>query len=154
MTKFLNISTDTTLGGVSPADDVVVSQKAVKTYIDNQSGGGSSYTAGDGIDITSNVISIDTTVDYIIAWQNPTSSNNYTWYRKYKSGWVEQGGSQAQGTVNLPVTMADNHYTVFTQPTGSGNNPGTHVQNKTTVNFVMGNGAGWSMDWIVKGMAA
>jgi len=58
MTKFLNISTDTTLGGVSPSDKIVSSQKALKAYIDAQSGGGSSYTAGDGIDITSDVISV------------------------------------------------------------------------------------------------
>lgn len=35
MTKFLNISTDSTLGGNSPADDVVVSQKAISTRIAN-----------------------------------------------------------------------------------------------------------------------
>lgn len=35
MTKFLNISTDPTLGGNSPADDVVVSQKAISTRISN-----------------------------------------------------------------------------------------------------------------------
>lgn len=34
MTKFLNISTDNTLGGNSPSDDTVVSQKAIKDYID------------------------------------------------------------------------------------------------------------------------
>lgn len=39
MTKFLNISTDDTLGGVSPSDEIVVSQKAIKTYVDNQGGG-------------------------------------------------------------------------------------------------------------------
>lgn len=38
MTKFLNISTDNTLGGNSPSDEVVSSQKALKTYIDAQSG--------------------------------------------------------------------------------------------------------------------
>ena len=38
--KFLNISTDTTLGGNSASDDTVASQKAVKTYVDNHSGGG------------------------------------------------------------------------------------------------------------------
>lgn len=38
MTKFLNISTDTTLGGSSPADDVVSSQKAIKSYVDSQTG--------------------------------------------------------------------------------------------------------------------
>ena len=40
MTKFLNISTDNTLGGSSASDDVVSSQKAVKDYVDNHSGGG------------------------------------------------------------------------------------------------------------------
>ena len=34
--KFLNISTDTTLGGSSASDNTVASQKAVKTYADNQ----------------------------------------------------------------------------------------------------------------------
>lgn len=37
MTKFLNISTDTTLGGSSASDEVVSSQKAIKTYIDANS---------------------------------------------------------------------------------------------------------------------
>ena len=81
--KFLNISTDTTLGGSSASDNTVASQKAVKAYADTKqdtlvsgtniktinnqsllgsgnisiSGGGGSYTAGTGIDITNNVIS-------------------------------------------------------------------------------------------------
>lgn len=55
---FLNLSTDNTLGGNSPSDFVAVSQKAIKTYVDNNSGGGSSYTAGTGIDITNDVISV------------------------------------------------------------------------------------------------
>lgn len=54
--KFLNISTDITLGGASPSDEIVSSQKAIKDYVDSH-GGGSSYTAGTGIDITSNTIS-------------------------------------------------------------------------------------------------
>ena len=36
MTKFLNISVDNTLGGVSPSDEVVSSQKAIKVYFDTQ----------------------------------------------------------------------------------------------------------------------
>lgn len=36
---------------------------------------------------------VDTTsgADSVIAYQFPSAANNYTWYRKYKSGWVEQG---------------------------------------------------------------
>ena len=60
MSTFLNISTDTTLGGNSPSDLAVSSQKAIKTYVDAHSGGGgSTYTAGTGIDITNDVISVD-----------------------------------------------------------------------------------------------
>lgn len=52
MTKFLNISVDTNLGGSSASDEVVSSQKALKTYIDNHSGGGS--VAIDNNSITKN----------------------------------------------------------------------------------------------------
>lgn len=36
---FLNISTDSTLGGDGSSDSLVASQKAIKSYIDNHSGG-------------------------------------------------------------------------------------------------------------------
>lgn len=39
MTKFLNISTDNTLGGASPSDETVSSQKAIKEYVDGQDAG-------------------------------------------------------------------------------------------------------------------
>lgn len=55
-------------------------------------------------------------VDYVVESQEPTSANGYTWYRKYKSGWVEQGGralvpatnglSSSSVTVTLPVPIA------------------------------------------------
>lgn len=46
----------------------------------------------------------------IVAKQDPTSENSYTWYRKYADGWVEQGGRFNRAgatTVNLPIEMAD-----------------------------------------------
>ena len=53
--------------------------------------------------------------DYVIESQLPTAQNNYTWYRKYKSGWVEQGGQKMPEIKNyeLPIRMADTHYTVL-----------------------------------------
>lgn len=56
-------------------------------------------------------------IDFVVESQFPTAENNYTWYRKYKSGWVEQGGRQTGATsgsvsVSLPVTMADANYFV------------------------------------------
>jgi len=60
-------------------------------------------------------------IDYVIASQTPTADNNYTWYRKYKSGWVEMGGQIKGGftkantwntrTITLPLTMANTDYT-------------------------------------------
>lgn len=53
--------------------------------------------------------------DYVVESQMPTAANNYTWYRKYKSGWVEQGGqvpANANGSYNvtMPVEMANTNY--------------------------------------------
>ena len=59
MTKFLNISTDTTLGGNSPSDELAVSQKAIATALAGKQG---TLTAGNGIDITSNTISANNIV--------------------------------------------------------------------------------------------
>lgn len=59
--------------------------------------------------------------DYVVESQLPNASNNYTWYRKYKSGWVEQGGDFIGGgiTIVLPVTMANAQYTATTTHTTS-----------------------------------
>ncbi len=45
-------------------------------------------------------------LDYVIASQAPTADNNYTWYRKYKSGWIEQGGYVASSGAGILVTLA------------------------------------------------
>ena len=52
MAKYFNISVDTALGGNSPSDEIVSSQKALKTYIDNHSGGGGSSTLSGLSDVT------------------------------------------------------------------------------------------------------
>lgn len=64
-----------------------------------------------------------TGTDYVIAWQTPTAENNYTWFRKYKSGWVEQGGRSNSQNINLPVEMADTSYVIqLTSTCSSANN--------------------------------
>ena len=58
----------------------------------------------------------NTDIDYVVSTQLPTAENNRTWYRLYKSGWVEQGGfvsaisSSRNVTITLPIEMADNTY--------------------------------------------
>ena len=94
------------------------------------------------------------TSDYVIAWQNPTAENNYTWYRKYKSGWVEQGGRAGSATVTLPVEMSNNQYTAeYTQLydyTGDWNN-NFRVRQTNTTNIIVHPTGGM---WLVCGMAA
>ncbi|MBO4480243.1 MAG: hypothetical protein J5742_01285 [Alphaproteobacteria bacterium] len=108
--------------------------------------------------------------DYVVASQNPTAENNYTWYRKYKSGWVEQGGrlpaqsSATNLTVTMPIEMADNNYFITKQRnfgtttpgSGSANEQTDSVWNLTTTTFVVRvySSANSSILWEVKGIAA
>ncbi len=72
--------------------------------------------------------------DYVVESQRPSAENNYTWYRKYKSGWVEQGGQQKTNSgeptpVTLPITMASDKYIPITQGrTGSDGYDGAQWQ--------------------------
>ena len=52
--------------------------------------------------------------DAVVEYQLPTADNGYKWYRKYKSGWVEQGGKDwlENSTITFPVVMADTNYYV------------------------------------------
>ena len=103
-------------------------------------------------------------VDYVVEKQDPTSANGYTWYRKYKSGWVEQGGAFAGNSpllMTLPITMANTAYSCLA---GCGRkdgvnwngNPPTLVPETTTSLGVYAYGdyknmKGW---WQVSGMSA
>lgn len=115
------------------------------------------------------------TADYVVEWQRPTDLNGYTWYRKYKSGWVEQGGRwtgsvsfSAAAVVNTPVTMpvqmASVYYQAFAQTTAQVGllaitNPSNYTNTVTTLNVVVKEllNASRTMTefvWQVSGMAA
>ena len=73
--------------------------------------------------LNTNLQNVDLTsgADAIIDRQEPTAENNYTWFRRYKSGWVEQGG-YANGNIDyktnilyLPVRMLNNRYVITAQ---------------------------------------
>lgn len=60
----------------------------------------------------------DGMIDYVVESQEPTEANGYTWYRLYKSGWVEQGGiianlTDAMARIAFPIIMADVNYTIL-----------------------------------------
>ena len=108
-------------------------------------------------------------VDYVVEKQDPTSANGYMWYRKYKSGWVEQGGtvttaSGAATPVTLPIPMTPNQFFITNSsrqpiddwsavPTVKKGKDGT----KITVAIVPVSGGAWvsgTIDWQVSGYAA
>lgn len=84
--------------------------------------------------------------DYVVESQLPTAQNNYTWYRKYKSGWIEQGGKTTQtasssvdATIILPVEMQDTEYTITFSVCSSVANDGAEssvlAQTATTISL-------------------
>ena len=94
-------------------------------------------------------------------------SNGYTWFRLYKSGWVEQGGkSTTDGqTVNFPITMNDTEYYISGMPceVDTGAISSVAYLNKTTTSVILYgkrvNASGFASGghpvyWEVKGMAA
>ena len=108
-----------------------------------------------------NMRNVDTSVsDAVIAWQVPTEENGYTWYRKYASGWVEQGGYTNIVNIILPVEMLNSkEYTALVQYNpvdGDITNGAITVENKTTTGFdVQRYSSGTDeFSWQVCGMAA
>ena len=111
-------------------------------------------------------------IDYVVEWQTPTSSNNYTWYRLYKSGWIEQGGEVTQSsstsfstTLTFSKTMNDTHY-FLSWAGGADQNDGAGAYgaiqyNTTTITtnsvgvYVGNSNANFTvMKWKVEGFAA
>lgn len=106
-------------------------------------------------------------IDYVVAFQKPTAANNYTWYRKYKSGWVEQGGidqfastSSRTATITLPITLTGNEYSIQMATFGSGGQGGMKLTAQSSTNFTYAlqsahdNFSGTKLYWQASGMAA
>ena len=106
--------------------------------------------------------------DYVVESKLPTTDDS-TWYRKYKSGWVEQGGwitsgSSNQTTVTLLVPYQDSNYSVIgscCSATDSGGNPNkVAFNNRATTTFGATTGFGAEGQgfrpfmWEAKGLAA
>jgi hypothetical protein len=99
--------------------------------------------------------------DYVVESKVPTA-NDPTWYRVYKSGWVEQGGyytisNSAFTSFNLLKEMADTNYTI----TGSSVSATTSVYpvnfaylTTTTFNAKTGNASSGKFSWQVSGQGA
>ena len=105
---------------------------------------------------------LDAGIDTVIASQVPTAANNYTWYRKYKSGWVEQGGiisgiTSSYTTKTIPVEMSDTNYTFIctTRENFSGAQYAVGNPTSTTEFQIKYSGTGTAIcSWQVSGKAA
>ena len=107
----------------------------------------------------------DTTsgADVVIAYQVPTAANNYTWYRLYKSGWIEQGGyvtvsSGSSNTVGFLLEMVDTNYCALISSNssyyGAGEANNTVLRSSTTyITVNNGSHVESQFSWEVKGMA-
>lgn len=125
-------------------------------------------TLNDTIDDIQDAITTLNGYDYVIESQLPTADNNYTWYRKYKSGWVEQGGTKSASSttyksITLPITMSTTDYiintTTFSGQTTEIRSGHVLTTSKSTTGFQFGWPAGSSavnfdFTWEVKGIAA
>ena len=103
---------------------------------------------------------VDTTsgADVVVEYQRPTAENNYTWYRLYKSGWIEQGGpnNTMNKTITFPKEMANTNYTIIGPGFVIANYGRSSVITKTTTGFTTDSSANNSGTdyWEVKGFAA
>lgn len=117
-------------------------------------------TLNDTIDGIQDALTALNGYDYVIESQLPTADNNYTWYRKYKSGWVEQGGQPPAGTSNvtitLPVEMADTNYTIAGMSKSGAKVVSCNTWTTTSItlqyNAISGSGVA-HLCWEVKGVA-
>lgn len=103
-------------------------------------------------------------IDAVVAYQLPTSENGYKWYRKYASGWVEQGGvlpatsGWGETTITFPIPMKNNCYACVPEGAWSaGTSLGNLVTQKNTATatfyYFSDAGRGYT-SWEVKGIAA
>lgn len=132
------------------------------------SDGNNNITTGEILEVLNTKVDLDLSnvdntsgADVVIEFQTPTAENGYTWYRKYKSGWVEQGGvgtlTNSGSTTNLIIEMANTNYFVsITKTTGSTDHSKAEffISDRTTVSFTAKQYDTVNMVWEVKGMAA
>lgn len=157
----LRVHDGKTQGGFEMATQADLDNKADTSYIDGLLATKANTDLGN----------IPTNYDYVVESQEPTANNGYTWYRKYKSGWVEQGGIKLQNTdskqdLSLPIEMNGPTYSVLTSVMDD--NLSNYVfcvkvTDKTTTGFkttVWGSyqqgisTSGYNFVWQVSGMSA
>lgn len=161
-------------------DNAPVQQRATQMYlyfyVGNYTEQAIEQTAGLNTELLNDKADTDLSnvlanIDYVIESKLPTAQD-LTWYRVWKSGWVEQGGrytltNQGSGqgeTIALPKEMADTNYIVLCGPVSNTDNwplAWCPLQHRTTTTINLdgtGNYTGAyrtiTIEWEVKGQGA
>lgn len=120
--KSYGVTTDPTKSGIvidpNDSDTVFAGSKYLYFYLGSADVEEIAEIAGIKAETINNKADLDLSnvsgnIDFIIDSQKPTAENNYAWYNKYKSGWVEQGGEyqgSALMTITLPIQMKNDKY--------------------------------------------
>lgn len=152
----LRVHDGATQGGFEMAKQADLDNKADTSYINDQLLSKADTDLGN----------IPANYDYVVESQLPTADNGYTWYRKYKSGWVEQGGYvEGAGSpveVALPIHMNNTDYGAQMTPAANstGTNPRVYVSKTTltttSIRLVFGSyqDGQYKAYWQVSGMSA
>jgi hypothetical protein len=160
-------------GTMAEYDAIVTKDPETEYIITDDIGGPATVIAelAEGLNGKADVSALNTKTAHVVTeFQEPTAANNYTWYRKYADGWVEQGGiaTGTNGTITLSVEMAGSNYQIManvknTSITGSNavfslltnDLTTTSFGFKKTYNYGSASGvAGEDYFWQVSGMAA
>lgn len=154
----LRVHDGETQGGFEMAKQAELNDKADVSYVDSQL----------LLKANQDLSNVPDNYDYVVESQLPTADNSYMWYRKYKSGWVEQGGSitlPAIGTsfyttnITLLIEMASSRYNVCDnggQIYSGANGASQQIApvSSTTIQIAKYNMAQSLVTWQVCGMAA
>ena len=113
---------DTTMSEISAMGDISAIQSSIDS-LNNSLVSLNSALETSNANISNLHVFKDEVSDYVIEMQTPTPANNFTWFRKYKSGWLEQGGviqgDNTLQTIALPVPFASGTYSVTIGNTSS-----------------------------------
>ena len=161
-TKFSIISNDslfltftTITSNNLSADKVVVSDSNGKVTTGQVLSSELDYLSGTTSNIQTQLNNKVNTGFEVVAFQLPTISNGYVWYKKLANGWVEQGClSMAPGIFNFPIEMNSAIYGVNVTPLGNNDNASVHANIVSTTSVEVDNENSWDMSVEVKGIAA
>lgn len=136
MSTFLNISTDTTLGGNSPSDLAVSSQKAVKAYVDSQTGTAPAFAniTGQPTDNTNLATALNGKQDTLVSGTNIKTVNNTS---------LLGSGNISVGTVTSVNNVSPvNGNVVLNIPYGESTSAADAVQKEVTISEITSLNAG------------